>query len=409
MPYEQAHAPIYGYMKGWKHTIPLHLNHYARTFSIFKVLNTLKLGKVLNVGGADGYHSYLLKQLFNADVTTIDTNDHSLSVANKRYGLKIKHGSALDIPYPDDAFDTVLCIETIEHIEDSERVVFELLRVARHHLLISTESFFESEEQKQAFLCYIRETHPQFFRSNNPIKPGDAAYFTLLDFERLLCGRPFKIFAQFSNKHMEVLENISEIRRHVQAMTSNLTPTKKTKFILHCPLSNCEPNPSPLTEEALLESIVVDSPLFPIKIDEEMRKEDEENIWRVEHWHSEKDYAITVPAGSTPILAIDEHGAKGMSLSWLTKENLERSPMFCTRHVKIKPKGYTPERATPWEHQLHILTGQALLVEPGRTTPLSPGDTIHIEPNHIFQIRNETINRLMYLDIIPSISTLFGR
>ena len=322
---------------------PFTFKSLRRTFSIFKVLNTLKLGKVLNVGGADGYHSYLLKQLFNADVTTIDTNDHSLSVANKRYGLKIKHGSALDIPYPDDAFDTVLCIETIEHIEDSERVVFELLRVARHHLLISTESFFESEEQKQAFLCYIRETHPQFFRSNNPIKPGDAAYFTLLDFERLLCGRPFKIFAQFSNKHMEVLENISEIRRHVQAMTSNLTPTKKTKFILHCPLSNCEPNPSPLTEEALLESIVVDSPLFPIKIDEEMRKEDEENIWRVEHWHSEKDYAITVPAGSTPILAIDEHGAKGMSLSWLTKENLERSPMFCTRHVKIKPKGYTPE------------------------------------------------------------------
>lgn len=408
MPYEQAHAPIYGYMKGWKHTIPLHLVHYARTFSIFKVLNTLKLGKVLNVGGADGYHSYLLEKLFNAEVTTLDINDHALSVANKRYGLKIKHGSALDIPYPDEEFDTVLCIETIEHIENSERVVFELLRVARHHLLISTESFFDSEEQKQAFLCYIRETHPQFFRSNNPIKPGDVAYFTLADFERLL-GRPFKTFAQFSNKHMEVLGDIAEIRRHVQAMTTNLTPTKKTKIILHCPLAYCEPNLVPLTDEALLEGIVVGSPLFPIKIDEDMRKENEENISRIRRWHAEKAYAVTVPADSTRILAIEEHGAKGMSLSWLTAENLERSPMFCTRRVTIEPQGYTPERTTPWEHQLHILTGQALLVEPGRTTTLSNGDTIHVEPDHIFQIRNDTKNPLIYLDIIPSISTLFGR
>lgn len=409
MPYEQAHAPIYGYLKGWRHTLRLHLVHYARTFSIFKVLNTIQLGKVLNVGGADGYHSYLLEQLFNADVTTMDIKEHALTVAKKRYGLKTKHGSALDIPYPDDTFDTVVCIETIEHIKDSERAVSELLRVARHHLLISTESFFDSEEQKQAFLCYIRETHPQFFSCKNPIKPGDVAYFTLHDFERLLGGRPFKTFAQFSDKHMEILGNIDEIRRHVRSMTSNLKPSKKTKIILHCPLSDCKPNPCPLTDEALLEQIVLGAPLFPINIDEEMRKEDEENIARVEHWHSEKAYAIKIPEGSTPILTIDEPGAEGMSLSWLTVENLERSPMFCTRRVSIEPQGHTPERGTPWEHQLHILTGQALLVEPGRATTLSPGDTIHIEPNHIFQIRNETKNRLTYLDIIPSISTLFGR
>ena len=335
--------------------------------------------------------------------------DHALSVAKKRYGLKTKHGSALDIPYPNDAFDTVICIETIEHIKDSERVVAELLRVARRHLLISTESFFDSEEQKQAFLCYIRETHPQFFRCKNPITPGDVAYFTLHDFERLLGGRPFKTFAQFSDKHMEILGDIDEIRRHVCTMTNNLTPSKKTKIILHCPLSECEPNASPLTEETLLERIVVDTPLFSIKIDEEMRKEDEENIARVAHWHSEKAYALTIPEGSTPILTIDEPGAKGMNLSWLTAENLERSPMFCTRRVSIEPGGHTPKLSTPWEHQLHILAGQALLVEPGRISALSLGDTVHIEPNHIFQIRNETKRQLTYLDIIPSISTLFGR
>lgn len=57
MPYAKIHAPIYGYMKGGRHTIPLHLVHYARTFSIFKLMNTLEFSSVLNIGGAEGYHS----------------------------------------------------------------------------------------------------------------------------------------------------------------------------------------------------------------------------------------------------------------------------------------------------------------------------------------------------------------
>lgn len=409
MPYERAHAPIYGYMKGFRHTIPLHLAHYARTFSIFKVLNRLSLGRVLNVGGADGYHSHLMEKLLRADVTTLDLDEHALSVARRRYGLKTCCGSALDIPFADGSFDTVVCIETIEHIEGSQRVVDELLRVARHNLLISTESFFGNERQKSSFLLYIRQTHPQFFRAKDPVQRGDVSYFTLADFQRLLGGRPFSTTAQFASKHMEVLGDIAAIRRHVRAMTENLAPNKKTKLILLCPLAPSAPNPAPLSEEELLAGIVQEGPLFPIELDDDMRREDEENRERIERWHAEKAFAVVRPAGSAPALAIEEEGASGMTLRWLTAENLERSPMFCTRRVELAPGGHTPLRAAPWEHQLHILSGRARLVETGRTTDLAPGDTAHIEPGLAFQVRNEGSETLAYLDMVPSISTLYGR
>ena len=183
MGYEKAHAPIYGYMKGYKHTSPLHLVHYARTFSIFKLLNKIKMGKTLNVGGADGYQSFLINTIFGCDVTTLDVNKSSLKIAEKKYGLKIKLGSALNLPFEDNSFDTVICIETIEHIEGSERVISELKRVSRKNTIISTESFFDSDEQKDSFLLYLHETHPQFFRAKKPVQPSDVSYFTIDDFK----------------------------------------------------------------------------------------------------------------------------------------------------------------------------------------------------------------------------------
>ena len=72
MPYQRVHGPFYGYMRGGRHTIPLHLVHYARTFSILRLLNRIRFKTVLNVGGAEGYQSSLLERLFGVRTVTID-------------------------------------------------------------------------------------------------------------------------------------------------------------------------------------------------------------------------------------------------------------------------------------------------------------------------------------------------
>ncbi|WP_419787671.1 methyltransferase domain-containing protein [Pseudodesulfovibrio sp.] len=409
MGYPIAHAPIYGYLKGYKHTVPLQLVHYARTFSIFKLLNTLELGRVLNVGGADGYQSYLLKQIFNADVMTADINSHTLNLAQQKYGLEVCNASALDLPFADNSFDTVIMIETIEHIMDSAKVIAELRRVARKHIVISTESFFDSEEQKEEFLLYLHETHPQFFRQNNPVQRSDVSYFTKKDFTRLFDNEPLRFYPQFSHKQTDILGPIEAIRSHVKAMTENLSVSKQTKVIVHYCKGEFTPRGKTLPESDLLETIVSDKPLFPIELDAEMIQEDRESVQRLEKYNSEASLCKIVEPNKVPLLPIEEEGAEGMALQWLTKDDNERSPSFCTRKITLEKSGTTPLRKTAWEHQIYILSGSALLFEESRETELSEGMTVLIRPNIPFRIRNMGQQPLSFLDIVPSITHFFGR
>ena len=48
------------------------------------------------------------------------------------------------LPFPNNSFDLVLCLEVLEHLLDSTQGLHELLRVARDHVLVSVphEPFF---------------------------------------------------------------------------------------------------------------------------------------------------------------------------------------------------------------------------------------------------------------------------
>ncbi|MEX1368171.1 MAG: class I SAM-dependent methyltransferase [Nannocystaceae bacterium] len=52
--------------------------------------------------------------------------------------LIARQASIYELPWPDDAFDLVLCCEVLEHLHDPGRGLAELARVARHHVLLST-------------------------------------------------------------------------------------------------------------------------------------------------------------------------------------------------------------------------------------------------------------------------------
>lgn len=409
MGYEKAHAPIYGYMNGYRHTIPLHLVHYARTLSIFRLLNTLDLGRVLNVGGADGYHSVLLERLFGVEVVTLDVNLDRLRLAARRYGLRTCHGDALDIPFVDGSFDTVLCVETIEHIEAPQRVVDELRRVALRNVVVSTESFYDTEEQKSQFQDYLRETHPQFFRAVDPVRPSDVSHFTADDFRCMFGTDSLALYGQFSRKEMEISGDIDAVRRHVLSMTEGLVPGKCSKVIVHYAKDDGVQAGAGLPVNALVEGIVSAEPMFPLERDAVMEHEDRENRRRVEAWHEEKGLCAVVRPDGPPLLDIDEPGARGMSLQWLTADDNERSPRFCTRRVVLQPGGATPPRETPWEHQLYVVAGSGWLVERDGETRMTPGTTVLVRDGVWFMVHNDADHELEYLDIIPSITSYFGR
>ena len=95
--------------------------YYGRLHFVSEAIKKLELPayKVLDVGGATGNN--LLRAFGIRDVTTLDLDPRADIVS-----------SAENIPSPDNSYDMVTCIDTLEHIPEGvrDRCIQEMLRVA---------------------------------------------------------------------------------------------------------------------------------------------------------------------------------------------------------------------------------------------------------------------------------------
>jgi len=413
MPYEYVHAPVYGYLKGARHTIPLHLVYYARTLSILKVLNRVPFSSLLNVGGAEGYHNFLVEDIFGASTTLLDYSNDFLLRSRSMFRIPSVCGDGCRLPFKDNAFDIVTCIEMIEHVPNPDLLVSELKRVARHFVLVSTESYFESEDQKVNFLQYIHETHPQFFRRKDPAQPSDVSYFTKKDFEETFASRKLRYFPQFDKKRKERLAPIEEVRDLVREMTPDIPINRSSRIIVlfsHEDDMDLLPDPH-VPERRLLEATVTDTPCVPLEIDPEMQAEDRESELAISQWWRAEATIASHDPENLPVLALDEEGAQGVTMKWITADNLDASPHFCIREMSIQQGGYTARHDHSWEHQLFILEGKGRILKSGRddAVELVQGHTVRIPPRTPHQVFSDQGTGLKYLDIIPSVTRFFGR
>jgi len=81
-----------------------------------------KSKSVLDIAAGDNMQRLILEKHFEY-VTSMDIRPSPEE--------KVIEGDVLDIPLPDESVDVTLCFETIEHVEDHQRVVSELTRVTR--------------------------------------------------------------------------------------------------------------------------------------------------------------------------------------------------------------------------------------------------------------------------------------
>jgi hypothetical protein len=101
---------------------------------------------VLDVGGAPGDN--LLRRFGVGEVTTLDLDPGADIVA-----------SADAIPRPDESFDYVTCIDTMEHVPAERRsaVLRELIRVARRAVVVvAPHDTPENREAERIVLGYVR-------------------------------------------------------------------------------------------------------------------------------------------------------------------------------------------------------------------------------------------------------------
>lgn len=103
-----------------------------------RVLVTCGGGTVLDAGcGMGALVLALLRE--GVDARGVDCARRVVEHGNALAPGRFTEGSVLDLPFPDGAFDTVVCADVLEHLapDDAELAITELARVARSNLFIT--------------------------------------------------------------------------------------------------------------------------------------------------------------------------------------------------------------------------------------------------------------------------------
>jgi 2-polyprenyl-3-methyl-5-hydroxy-6-metoxy-1,4-benzoquinol methylase len=100
----------------------------------------------LEVGAGEGVISARLHERFGSCVSLDLPDDVLVDEWRSRPGPHYLNGDAQQLPFADDSFDLVVCVEVLEHLTDPERGLRELARVGTKHLLLSVprEPIFRS-------------------------------------------------------------------------------------------------------------------------------------------------------------------------------------------------------------------------------------------------------------------------
>ena len=102
-------------------------------------IKKLRPEKILDVGCGEGFALQRLNQKkIGKKLTGIDFLDTAIEIGKReRPYLDLSQGNIYDIPFKDNSFDLVICSEVLEHIDDPEKGLRELIRVSSKHIVLS--------------------------------------------------------------------------------------------------------------------------------------------------------------------------------------------------------------------------------------------------------------------------------
>jgi len=161
-----GHEPIYG-LEGrqFSEIDPPPIIRYARIFQVFRFLNRIpSLRTMLDVGGAEGFVAHLARKILGVRVINFDLSIEANHRARELFDLDGVAGAAHQLPFKSQAFDVVVCLEVIEHLEAPIQSILELNRVCSKHLILSSENFSLSEKERRKRVA-SRRLHFHFDRN----------------------------------------------------------------------------------------------------------------------------------------------------------------------------------------------------------------------------------------------------
>ena len=135
------------YQRGIKENLFQRFWHYRRFRNLDKLIEPTE-GKILDVGCADGTATKFILEQSKADlVVGVDVLQSSVDYAKKRFKskkLKFLTAEAENLPFENNQFEAVFCLDSIEHFFEPEKVVQEIRRVLKKNgylvILVHTDS-----------------------------------------------------------------------------------------------------------------------------------------------------------------------------------------------------------------------------------------------------------------------------
>ncbi len=110
-----------------------------RFFARFQRMLDRGEGEILDVGAAEGDHyAFFSGKTLDRGITAVEVNPECLARLKKcSPHVKVIEGSIYDLPFEGNSFDTAICSQVLEHLDDPDRGMRELCRVARGQVIVS--------------------------------------------------------------------------------------------------------------------------------------------------------------------------------------------------------------------------------------------------------------------------------
>lgn len=120
------------YDQGIKKNIFQKFWHFRRFTEVLKKIREVN-GPVLDVGCHSGtFTKKIIDKLKNKQIYGIDISHQAIALAQKRipYG-HFEVADAVALPFKDNFFEAVFCLEVLEHVDDPKKVLSEIKRVLK--------------------------------------------------------------------------------------------------------------------------------------------------------------------------------------------------------------------------------------------------------------------------------------